>query len=447
MNKSDTVQITKPPTHHFFGFHDLLISNFNGDKLLSLEVDEIDHAPYPGQTAGIGYVNLPSGEFIRIGETSAWNFPQGARQQWINDSDIFLVNNRYKNTWIADIYDSNINKMIDRLALPVHTLNTRTGDAYCMDYSRLHRLGGYGYIGLDDRHINEPAPQKSGIMWHNIRKYESQLLISLWDIAHHESKMSVNYTEHHYATHLLLNPSGTRLGFLHRFRIPDGGEITRLMSISANGTDLRCLASGFLSHFDWLNDKQIMIWGNRNQLMSNIRTSNILNNKYIRKIAVSGKNIIKKLFLNKYCTACTFLCVTDDNITSAIPTAPSLNSDGHLMVCPSKRDWLIVDTYPDQSGIRKLLLYNISRQKLFHLENFCMLNINPNISLIDLAMQGIDINIKKYFSHKLYGFTRSGLHCDLHPRWLANGTQVAIDSIHEGTRQIYILDLKKYMQQ
>lgn len=52
--------------------------------------------------------------------------------------------------------------------------------------------------------------------------------------------------------------------------------------------------------------------------------------------------------------------------------------------------------------------------------------------------KGVDKRILCLMSPELFSFTRSGLHCDLHPRWNFDGTKVAFDSIHEGTRQIYI---------
>ena len=34
------------------------------------------------------------------------------------------------------------------------------------------------------------------------------------------------------------------------------------------------------------------------------------------------------------------------------------------------------------------------------------------------------------------------LRVDLHPRWNRDGTELSIDSVHEGTRQMYTVDLR-----
>jgi hypothetical protein len=77
--------VTTGPRHHFFGFHDLVQWNAKGDLLLGLEVDGISRPPYPGEQARSGIICPESREFIPIHETCAFNYPQGARQQWIGD--------------------------------------------------------------------------------------------------------------------------------------------------------------------------------------------------------------------------------------------------------------------------------------------------------------------------------------------------------------------------
>jgi hypothetical protein len=48
------------------------------------------------------------------------------------------------------------------------------------------------------------------------------------------------------------------------------------------------------------------------------------------------------------------------------------------------------------------------------------------------------VDIGRFFApRELYEEIR----CDLHPRWSRDGTQVCIDSAHEGSRQMHVLDV------
>lgn len=44
-----------------------------------------------------------------------------------------------------------------------HILSADKKKCFGINYARLHRLGGYGYIGIDDPYCNEETPEKDGI--------------------------------------------------------------------------------------------------------------------------------------------------------------------------------------------------------------------------------------------------------------------------------------------
>ena len=39
--------------------------------------------------------------------------------------------------------------------------------------------------------------------------------------------------------------------------------------------------------------------------------------------------------------------------------------------------------------------------------------------------------------------TPAEIRCDPHPRWNRQGTQVCFDSLHEGHRQVYVMDVSE----
>jgi len=88
-----------------------------------------------------------------------------------------------------------------------------------------------------------------------------------------------------------------------------------------------------------------------------------------------------------------------------------LTVDGHCSYSPDRR-WILTDTYPDGEHKRTLLLYE--------------------------EATGRRIDIGRFYSPPtLEGPWR----CDLHPRWSRDGRQVCIDSAHEQTRQVYVMDV------
>jgi len=437
------IAATKTPNHHFFGFHDIPAWNYRGDKMLSLEVPVINKPPKPGEEAGVGYVI--DNEFINIGTTRAYNFPQGARMQWLHHADQFIVNNINQSfVCNSDLYDTTTNRKIDSFNFPCHHLHKDTRTVFYMNYARLHRLGAYGYTGCIDRTKNEALPNADGIFIGDINSNKSRLLISIFDIANYPDKQNKIPVGHHYVTHLLLNPSNSRLAFLHRYPLADGGEITRLMTVAIDGSDIRCIATGFLSHFDWKDDETILIYGRANSSIDSLRSNPILSNPIVLKSAQLAKKIIRNLVANRNSSLGTQFLLIKDSIHPEIQKVAQniIVEDGHPMFCPTNRDWIINDTYPDENGFRELFLYSFSKNKKFELGKFKMLDDKPSLEEKQHYFAGVDDNVIKTIGEENLSFTRSGLHCDLHPRWDMQGKKIAFDSVHEGTRQIYVCDIE-----
>ena len=438
-------RLTDGPKHHLFGFHDLVISNGAGDKILSLETDIINRPPLPGESFGVGYVK--DHRFVKVGETVAMNYPQGARQQWVAGTDYFTVNNRVGDNWGTDLYDASTNLLVDRFEATTHMLSKDGRYSYGLDYSRLHRLGGYGYTGIDDKGKDNPAPSDSGITRFGLKTKETILLVSVDQVAKCGTKGRIAGVSHHYLTHLCVSPSSNRIAFLHRYFLADGGIMTRLMTIGTNGSDLRCLAQGFLSHFDWIDDEHIFIYGRAGAGVDTLRNNRLLSNQLMSSILKAAKKTAKTVLHRESLSApMPFLIVTDSENPQIKPTALGvLTSDGHPMTNPANRDWCVIDTYPDKEGYRYLRLYNYLTEDRIDLGCFKRLFVEPDMSEKDSFLQFMDANILKTVTEQTIAFTRSGLHCDLHPRWSADGKTAYFDSIHEGSRQIYGIDVSEFL--
>ena len=95
----------------------------------------------------------------------------------------------------------------------------------------------------------------------------------------------------------------------------------------------------------------------------------------------------------------------------------NLIEDGHPQISTDEK-YLITDTYPNENGFQKLLLYNIHKDQTLELGKF-------------KSSSHLKENQVKY---------------DLHPRWSHSGKLISIDSSHDGSRQSYIINIENILK-
>jgi Tol biopolymer transport system component len=313
----------------------------------------------------------------KIGSTSLWNYQQGSMLQWVYEED---------QTFIV--------------------------------YNKINESGFYGSLLLNfdtkqerllDRPIQTIHPQKLQALtlnYYRLNKYrpeygyshsnQSSLLPlekdGIWsvDLKSGEEKLLITIkelkdnlskkhgaTEDHKINHIMFSPDGNKFVFMHRWFTPQG-KFSRLYTANADGTGLCLLMDDKLvSHYSWMDSENLVVYGR----------SSVFGDRYYQ-INVNTKKLelLGKDALDQY-------------------------GDGHPSISPNKK-WLITDTYPDRKRQRHLLLFQLETKELIHLGRF----ISP------LHYDGAN-------------------RCDLHPRWSPDGNYISIDSVHEGKRMMYIIDV------
>jgi hypothetical protein len=107
-----------------------------------------------------------------------------------------------------------------------------------------------------------------------------------------------------------------------------------------------------------------------------------------------------------------FYLFTDLSREKEIVGRGVLTVDGHCSYSPDRR-WILTDSYPDAQNERSLLVFR--------------------------PEDGTLVTIGRFYSPP--GLAED-IRCDLHPRWNRDGTQVCVDSAHEGERQMYVIDVR-----
>jgi hypothetical protein len=411
-------QITRGPDQHFFGYYDKC--PWNGDETLMLTIAiPSKSAIRQGQPADIGTIDLKNDNKIDIlAKTFTWNWQQGAMLEWLpgsNDRKI-IYNNRQKNRFVSVILDITSGKK-RTLPLPVGAISHNGKHALSINYARLYDTRrDYGYFGLKDPWRNEQQPSADGIHLMDIATGKFNLILSLKQIAEHDTVTSSQNVKH-WVNHVSFNPCDTRFCFLHRFEIPKVARFgTRLFTANLDGTDLRCLWSNHVSHFYWLDENSILAWAVKQPMATGLNSAKLTALSILKRHDGLYKRLKMFPAMRSRVYGGAFFMFRD--ITSDEPSYRTvgekiLTEDGHCSYSPDK-SWILMDTYPDINANRHVILYNESRKECF-----------------DIA--------RLYSPPELTG----PLRCDLHARWNHDGTQVCVDSAHEGIRQMYLLNVSQ----
>jgi hypothetical protein len=335
-DKPQAKAVTSGPKHHFFGYYDKCPWDKTGRYLLANEIGFINRQPEQGEELTVGMVDLKDGnKYIPFDTTTAWCWQQGTMLQWLGtapDREV-IYNSVARDKYVSIIRDVHGGKT-RQLPLPIYDVSRDGKQAVSLDFARLGRLRpGYGYVALPERYQDDPAPKDLGVYWMDVATGENKLIVSLHQLSQFQPDKRFQGANH-WVNHLLFNPGGTRVLFLHRWAKPGKGWETRLFTVNPDGTDLQLIVdTGMVSHFDWRDDHTILAWSRTKEKGDRF----YLFDTRTKKAQVVGEGILTR--------------------------------DGHCSYSPD-RQWILNDTYPDDKRMQTLMLVRAADTKRFDLERF-----------------------------------------------------------------------------
>jgi len=380
--------ITSGPRNHFFGYYGIQPWDPTGRYLLSLEVPFQDHPPLPDEKATIGMVELSSRKFIALSETSAWNFQQGAMMHWLPNSSgsELIFNDRVGKRAVSVILNvrTRERRVLGR-AIGAVSHDGRT--ALGLNFGRLQwARPGYGYAGVSDPFLEDPYPSGDGIYLLDIETGDETQVIALKEIVEHYKPNKARLSQVFFI-HPTYNTTDNRFAFFVQWKHYPLPKFSRLRNLGSLKTAL------FTVGIDGSNLCRLIDYGQASHF--------------------DWRNSEEILIWAKLGGRECFHLVTDGG-DEYRPIAQSLLAeDGHCSFSPDGR-WVLVDTYPDRNHFSTLKLYNWERDS--------------------------QVILGRYYADPKYV---AEIRCDLHPRWNRTGSEICFDSIHEGNRQVYTLDVSE----
>ncbi len=356
--------------HYFFGYYDMRATDARGRHLCH-RVDFEDRLPTEADVCELGY--LENGVFYKFGETTAWNFQQGAMLQYhptLEDTVLYNVCLDGRFLSVMHNYQTGEKKYTER-ALACLSPDGKMGLA--INFGRIYDFRpGYGYAGFGDLGSGEHAPETDGVFLVDMESGTSKLICSYKDMAHASgfdteiSKILVN--------HITFNTASDRFVMLVRnFGTNEVPWLTSMMIGDLEGNVHTVLEKTYVSHYFWVDADHIL--------------------------AHCTVNDKKSLYS---------LCVTDSSATEYdMPYFyGNYNPDIHCNVSPDKK-YIIGDGYPID-GYRCLMAYSLSSGECCELFRAATYTPNGNWDI----------------------------RCDLHARFICNGSYISFDTVHNGIRQI-----------
>lgn len=375
------------PNHeYFFGYYDKSPWDASMRYMICMRAKDTWSNPDPIGKADICLLNLnfdSNNERYckRIATTHTWNVQQGCMAQWLGPDfkSRILYNDMRDGKYCSVIL--NIDTMEERvLPMPCYTVSVDGKTALSLDFSRLHSLRlGYGYAELPEVTKGVALPDTIAIWKMDIETGEVTELLKYTDFANFQLRPEMlEKGSVHKVNHLMLSPNGKRFMVLYRWFCGQR-KYTRLVTCNVDGTGMYVLSDDdMVSHCYWKNDEEIIAFERKKEWGP-------------------GYYLMK------------------DKTQEWQHLWGQLSNDGHPSYCPTDSSLVVTDSYPNRARVADIKLLRDT----------------------DSDAKDMKVIARVFAPFKYDNNTR----CDLHPRWRQDGKAVCFDSIFEGHRGLYIVNL------
>ena len=369
--------ITQGPKHHFFGYYGICPWNSTGQYHLCLQSDFHDRPPAAGDTAVVGLVDMETGKFEGVAETQAWNLQQGSMLHWLPTASDRQI------TYNARDGDRFVGVVQD-----IHSGNKRILPYPVSAMTRHGRQAlGLNYARLKSLrpvvgYAGLPDPFAD-------QNHPTEDGLYTMNTQTGEARVLVSYEEARDFLSDYEEVQARKIWFNHSIINRDDTRVAFVVRYRDETREIKhtILLSASMDGGDL-------------RIVTDLGASHF---DWLTDELIFGWVTMKE--------GQKYYLINDRTLEYEEVRPDILTKNGH---CSFTRDgsWLLTDEYPDANSLQALLLWHMAEERLVVLGRF----------------------------HSPLPF-RGEIRCDLHPRWSRDERHVSFDSIHDGSRQIYVVDV------
>ncbi len=368
---------------YFFGYYDKSPWDGTGRYMLCTRAKNTWDDVSPHEVADILLIDTYDGnKLTKIADSRTWNVQMSCMPQWLGpDFSSRIIYNDLKDGKYVSIIKEVGTGGERVINAPVYSVSQDGKEALTLDFSRLYSLRpGYGYYNLPESTKGIALPDATAIWKIELETGEVRPLLSYKDFAAFQPRPEMmDSTAVHKVNHLMISPNGKRFMVLYRWFVGQR-KYTRLITCGMDGKEMYLLSDDdMVSHCCWKDDETILAFENK-------------------KDGGPGYYLMK------------------DRSDQYSHCWPQLSNDGHPGYSPD-RSMIVTDTYPDRARIAEIKLMDGTDEK----------------------KTDVKVIARVFAPFKYDNDTR----CDLHPRWNRTGDKICFDSVFEGHRGMYVVDVKE----
>ena len=389
-----------PHDHMFASYYGVNAWSPDDRYVLVLETDVNGRLPMPGEKATIGVVDTSDGDkFIPVAETTCWNFQEGTMAHWLPSEECSFVYNDMRGGRFVSVVVDFRTRAERVIPWPVSAVSADGAKAISINYARMRLTRpDYGYAGGgQDAREGVAFPDDDGLFLVDLKTGDAKLIVTIASVKDQVPQVKAVADKPgaplSYFCHTVFSRDGKKVFWLSRSvdwydkaTHKHAYWHTTAFTCDIDGGNVRrCFPDGWgSSHFNW---------------------------KPARSERDAATMIVTCNWQNKVYTHVEFTVGEEDKAHQV--GGDAMNFDGHCIYTPDG-NFISGDGYWDDKFFRHWKM----------------------VRLADNAVK----DIGDFFVPEVYRDVYC--RCDLHPRWRSDGRQLAFNSVHEGTRQIYVIDAR-----